>query len=64
MNKLNKDSVNYSLGMIHSHCGKVFEDDKGYCKHYHGSQEVGMCDKVNGQINPIYWCTQYSKAKK
>lgn len=62
--KYTKRQVNYSTGHIDSHCGKVFHDDKGHCKHYRAStNENGVCDIVEGQIKPMYWCKEWEKAK-
>lgn len=67
MAKRTKQAVNYSKGMIQSHCGKVFGEDKGYCKHFRGIEETatrGECSKVEGSINPVFWCELFSKAVK
>lgn len=67
MAKTGKNEVDYSLGMAQSHCGPVFKDDKGYCKHFHkpkvGVTGHGTCDKVEGNINPVYWCALFAKAE-
>lgn len=68
MPKFEKSQVNYSRGHIDSHCGKVFHDDKGFCKHYiaHASGNFkmsGACQLVEGPINPVYWCKEFEKAK-
>ena len=65
MAKLSKHEVSYSLGMIHSHCGKTFKDDKGYCEHFVEIDEPGdsgQCRIVSGMINPVYWCRKFEKA--
>ncbi|HEY6021570.1 MAG TPA: hypothetical protein VIY48_17290 [Candidatus Paceibacterota bacterium] len=70
MSKFSKESVNYSRGMKDSHCGKVFSDDKGYCRHFshlsvnEEGKMSGECQIVSGDINPIYWCKKFDKAKK
>lgn len=68
MAKASKQETDYSLGMAESHCGKVFSDDKGYCKHFihpkTGYTSHGTCKKVEGQINPVFWCKLYAKAEK
>ncbi len=64
MTKHSKDSVNYSTGMLHSHCGETFRDDKYFCKHFiPSSGYMGKCEKVAGEIEPIRWCELYSRAK-
>ena len=67
MAKLTKKETNYSRGMIHSHCGKVFSNDTGYCQHYRGHTGVltqGACEIVEGPISPVYWCNRFKKVKK
>ena len=64
MAKLDKDEVQYSRGMVHSHCGPTFRDDKHYCRHFiPGAGVYGACDEVNGAIDPIMWCIRFVKAK-
>lgn len=64
MAKASKHDVDYSIGMIESHCGKVFKDDKGYCRFYHHEGlDKGWCEKVSGDINSVYWCKLFEKAK-
>jgi uncharacterized C2H2 Zn-finger protein len=63
-----KTLVDYSRGHKESHCGKTFEDDKGYCKHFiepthHHSFDLGKCQLVEGNISRVYWCKLYEKAK-
>ena len=65
--KESKESVSYSRGMIHSHCGKVFNNDTGYCKHFKGAGDPtkdGICTEVEGSISPLYWCRLFDKARK
>lgn len=54
MFKAEKRSVDYSRGHRDSHCGKVFNDDKGYCGHFielpTGAADLGACEKVSGAI--------------
>jgi hypothetical protein len=67
MTKLAKESVNYSNGMIHSHCGRIFANDTSYCKYYTGAGDIsapGICSIVEGPIKPTAWCEQFDKAKK
>lgn len=72
MTKLTKKEVQYGRGMIHSHCGKVFPNDTGYCKHFIetkgrlslGQGYMGSCQIVEGDISPLFWCAEFSKAKK
>lgn len=67
MAKVSKQSVNYSRGHKDSHCGKVFPDDKGYCRHYipHTDQHSeGACQLVQGSINPVYWCEKWQRQKQ
>jgi hypothetical protein len=67
MTKATKSEVNYSKGMIHSHCGRVFPNDNGFCKHFKGAGNAtkdGICSEVEGPISPIYWCERFDKAKK
>lgn len=67
MTKKAKSEVSYSTGMAESHCGKVFQDDKGYCKNFIGHPDVslttGKCRKVDGTIQRTYWCSLFEKAK-
>lgn len=65
MAKAEKKDVDYSLGMAESHCGKVFEDDKSYCRFFSKMRYPagpGECEKVSGEINPVFWCKLFSKA--
>jgi hypothetical protein len=67
MDKRVKTSVDYSRGHQDSHCGKTFDDDKGYCKHFvpHRNDHhalPGTCTKVEGGISRIYWCKLFEKA--
>jgi hypothetical protein len=53
--------------MAESHCGRVFKDDKGYCKFFlkkAGYSPIGSgeCEKVGGGISPVYWCKLWEKA--
>jgi hypothetical protein len=67
MTKLTKAETNYGNGMIHSHCGKVFSNDNGYCKHYNGGGDIskpGLCEIVEGEIKPTAWCDQFDRARK
>ena len=65
MNKVSKESVDYSNGMHHSHCGPTFRDDNYYCKHFiPGAGFFGQCEEVRGAIEPIMWCRLFAKAKK
>ena len=67
MAKFTKKEADYSRGMIHSHCGKVFPNDNGHCQHFKGHADVtalGTCTKTEGEINPVYWCKEFEKAKK
>lgn len=61
MTKYTKEAVDYSRGMQDRHCGSVFKDDKGYCKHF---EKPSSCKLVEGFINPIYWCRKFEKAEK
>lgn len=64
--KFAKSDVNYSTGMLQSHCGPTFHDDRFYCKHFRpsASGRIGKCDLVEGDIDPSYWCELYSRVKK
>jgi hypothetical protein len=65
MAKLPKSEVNYSPGMVHSHCGPVFHDDKSYCEHFIPRHApFGLCEGVAGEIDPKYWCERFKRAKK
>ena len=66
MAKLKKTDVNYSRGLIHSHCGKCFSDDKGHCQHFigRGYTTSGTCEIVEGTIEPIMWCERFKKTGK
>jgi hypothetical protein len=64
MPKVNKNSVGYSRGHRDSHCGKAFDGDRGYCRHYQPhSENEGSCTKVEGHIRAIDWCKLWSKAR-
>jgi hypothetical protein len=63
MIKQPKTAVDYSRGHRESHCGRSFEGDKNYCRHYHaGSASEGTCEKVQGTIKAVYWCKLWLKA--
>ncbi len=64
--KVSKTEAKYSRGMVHSHCGKSFTDDKSYCEHYRGPEapSIGTCEIVAGPINPIMWCEYFKKIGK
>lgn len=63
--KFLKADVDYSRGMIHSHCGPCFKDDEWYCEYYLGAPAPasGRCKLVEGEIRPIMWCNKYEKAE-
>ncbi len=48
--KASKASVNYSKGNVKEHCGN--------CEHYERSHS---CDKVQGVIQPDYWCDLWTQ---
>lgn len=58
MSKSQKTEVNYSRGMLHSHCGPMFPDDRHYCRY---SIRFGACEKVEGPIDPQYWCELFHR---
>lgn len=63
--KFAKDDVDYSKGHAASHCGRMFSDDTGYCKHflYPGPNEMsGECQLVKGAIKRDFWCRKWKKA--
>jgi hypothetical protein len=61
--KVSKASVDYGRGMQHSHCGRAFEDDRWFCRHYHAhNAHEGSCEKVEGRIRAIDWCRLFAKA--
>ncbi len=62
--KASKRQVDYSRGHREAHCGKVFADDKGYCRYFIKTQiaDAGECQKVEGSIHPLWWCRLFSKA--
>lgn len=67
MTKLSKDEVLYGRGMVHSHCGKILRDDKGYCTHFKATfrgnpWKEGSCEVVAGKISPVMWCNQWKRA--
>ena len=65
MPKLTKREVDYNHGHKDSHCGTVFPDDIGDCKHYRkGDGHFGSCTKVDGNINPVFWCKEWEKVSK
>lgn len=60
-----KNEVDYGRGMLRSHCGPTFKDDKFYCKHFiPGARYIGKCEKVEGDIEPIMWCELYHRATR
>lgn len=62
--RISKDEAEYSRGMLHSHCGPTFRDDKYHCKHFiHGPGFYGQCEKVRGTIEPIMWCRLFEKVR-
>lgn len=64
MTKHTKNEVQYSRGMIGSHCGKVFPNDYDHCKHFRGAAtgtEDGVCTQVEGGISRVYWCKLFKK---
>lgn len=67
MPKFTKQETDYSRGHADSHCGKVFADDKGYCKHFQRNGAAlgkGTCSLVDGEIDPIFWCTKWQRSKQ
>ena len=68
MTKASKYSVNYSRGHRDSHCGKSFDGDRGFCRHFRflpGSravEKVGACTKVSGDIKAMMWCKLFARA--
>lgn len=64
--KFAKSEVDYSRGMIDSHCGPTFIKDRGYCEHFiaQGKKPDGKCQLVEGEISPIMWCKKFEKAKE
>ena len=62
--KTPKEDVNYGIGMLHSHCGPTFHDDKYFCKHFiPKATHMGACESVAGAIDPTHWCERFQKAK-
>ena len=60
-----KSEVNYSTGMLHSHCGPTFHNDKHYCRHFIPKPgKIGACERVEGAIDPQYWCELFKRASK
>jgi hypothetical protein len=62
--KQTKQAVDYSHGHRDSHCGKSFDGDTGYCRHFiqtSPGSDVGQCEKVAGQINRVYWCKLFAR---
>lgn len=65
MSKHEKSEVDFSPGMLHSHCGPTFHDDKYYCRHFTPNAGfVGKCDVVEGPIRNTYWCELYKRVAK
>lgn len=65
--KKDKKDVEYGLGMLHSHCGPMFHDDKCACEHFKPQakmQIAGTCELVEGMIGARMWCKLYKRAKK
>lgn len=66
MPKYTKNQADYSRGEVNSHCGKVFIEDKSYCKHFRGQKVAlakGTCERVEGEIDPIFWCSEFEKVQ-
>jgi hypothetical protein len=67
MPKVSKQSVDYSIGMKESHCGKASEDDKGYCRYFiprmSPATDLGQCERVTGPINKVYWFRLFARAQ-
>jgi len=62
--KKTKEEVDYSKGMLHSHCGPVFHDDRYYCQAFIArATHTGGCKKVAGAISPDHWCTEYHRVQ-
>lgn len=62
MQKRAKSDVNYSTGMLHSHCGPTFHGDKFYCRHFIPRiNRTGNCDLVQGEIGRTMWCELYQR---
>jgi len=60
--KASKRSVDYSRGHRDAHCGKSFEGDRGYCRHYRADTATqGTCVKVEGRIKAIDWCRLFAR---
>jgi hypothetical protein len=66
MDKLQKDEVDYSKGMLASHCGQMFHDDKSYCRHFipRGVGQSGDCGVVAGAILRDHWCDHFKRIGK
>lgn len=63
--KHEKSEVDYSQGMLHSHCGPTFHDDRYYCRHFQPrSGRDGACELVSGDIDPQFWCELYQRVAK
>jgi hypothetical protein len=66
MYKISKSDVDYSIGHKDSHCGKSFDDDKGYCRFFisplSAATQLGQFQKVAGAINNVYWCKLWQGA--
>ena len=66
--KFDKVDVDFSRGMTAAHCGRMFQSDKGYCKHFVSTgllyTEAGACQLVKGIIKRDMWCRKFSKVDK
>jgi hypothetical protein len=51
--KVSKESVDYSPGHAHSHCGPMKKWPKGDCLHF---IKPHSCELVRGYIKPADWC--------
>lgn len=61
--KISKDAADYGKGMASSHCGKMFDKDKGYCTHFIDKTVFdGECEMVRGVIKRDRWCRLFKKA--
>jgi hypothetical protein len=63
--KIKKSEVNYSQGMLHSHCGPTFHADKYFCRHFILKPGlIDACERVEGPIDPKYWCELFKRVAK
>jgi hypothetical protein len=68
MPKISKAEAQYSIGHQNSHCGRAFEADTNFCRHFipplsRTANPLGTCERVVGPISPVFWCRLFAKVQ-